>query len=181
MSGNIVDILLVVDADLIASVPRNQQAGQVANAVYLVAQRQLVDPNAQGNEQDGGYELWIDVKRGDVIRWRTTTLSRNFDKSSVITNVYESGTQSAHAGVLDQFTLQQYDEVLVPYVKADSDPRKAPDIGTTSTTVSLWQAEARAAGTDRIAYRIDFYLLDAAGNLISDRLSWDPFITVSLT
>ena len=179
MSGNIVDVLLVVDADQIIDGVGGTQQSRVPGAVYLVAQRKLVDGSASGDQQDGGNELWIDVKKGDVIRWRATTVSRNFDRSTVISRVYKGNKQTANAGDISDPELHWFEDVLVPYVKKGSNVSNPPNIGTTSTTVSLWQADAEKPGADKIWYMIDFYVLDSQGNIISERLNWDPFITVN--
>lgn len=168
---NTVDVLLIVDADLL------RQTNNVEKSVSLVTQRSQVDPNATDpTEQDGGYELWIDVKKGDNIRWRATTLSRNFDTSAVITNVYKGNPQNGNTGDIAPPELQNYPEVRVPFVQSAGNP---PTFGYSPATVTFWQTNARKEG--KVWYVIEFYLLDQqAKPLNSSPYSWDPYITVTL-
>ncbi len=166
-----IDVLLVVDADFLLA------GGSVANAVFLLAQRSQVDqsPDAQGPAyQDGGNELWIDVKKNDIIRWRATTLSRNADISAVISNVYPGNPAPGEKGQLSNIELVTPSEMLVPYMTEPGNTQ----FRTTEVIVSYWQANAAIPG--KLSYRIDFYLLDSAGkNLNQQPFSWDPFITIN--
>lgn len=177
MSGttNTIDVLLVVDADYLLANPPT--ADTVSKSVFLLAQRSHVDqsPGAQGLKyQDGGNELWIDVKKDDVIRWRATTLSRNADISAVISNVSQGSPAQDETGVLSDPILITPAEMLVPYMKAQNDT----NFGTTEAKVSYWQANANYPG--KLNYQIEFYLLNSAGQNINLRAySWDPYITIT--
>jgi len=173
MSGttNTIDVLLVVDADYLL------KTGNTSNAVFLLAQRSQVDPNAAGQGpayQDGGNELWIDVKKNDIIRWRATTLSRNADISAVISSVYQGNPAQNETGKLSNIELVTPSEMLVPYMKEQGNTQ----FGYTEVTVSYWQANAAIPG--KLNYQIEFYLLDSTGkNLNQNPFSWDPFITIT--
>jgi hypothetical protein len=174
MSGttNTIDVLLIVDADFLLANPT-----RVGDAVFLLAQRSQVDqsPEAQGPAyQDGGYELWIDVKKNDIIRWRATTLSRNADISAVISSVFVGAPAPGETGNLSNIDLVTPSEMLVPYMKGPGNT----EFGTTEVTVSYWQANAAIPG--KLSYRIEFYLLNSAGeNINLHPFSWDPFITIT--
>ena len=168
-STNTVDVLLIVDADRLLG------GAAVKDSVSLVVQRSLVDPNADTqDEQDGGDELWFDVKKGDNIRWRGTTLSRNFDKSVVITSVYAGNQPQGNTGGISPPQTLKFTGVPVAYL-TQVDP---PTFGSTPSTVTLWQATATDVG--KLWYLIEFYLLDQDAQPINKTpYSWDPFITVT--
>lgn len=170
MSNSIIDVLLVVDADLIRNNPSNTNAGP---AVFLLAQRSQVGAEREGPQyQDGGNELWIKVKANDVIRWRATTLSRNANTSVVITNVYPGG--ESEGGTLKNIELMSPMQVQMPYLL-----KQTPlTYGHSTTTVSYWQATADHTGW--LAYQINFHLLNSNGEPFSPdyEYSWDPYITI---
>ncbi|MHA6195577.1 AidA/PixA family protein [Pseudomonas wadenswilerensis] len=169
MSGttNTIDVLLLVDADNLIS------TGNVEDSVSLVVQRKLVDQNAKDNQQDGGNELWFDVKNGDNVRWRATTLSRNFDTTALISNIVRGDNNSGqYGGALSQPIPLTFDDVPVAYLKDQK-----PTFGSTATTVSVWQATAETPG--KLFYRIQFYLLDRETKVVGGPYIWDPYITIT--
>lgn len=178
MSGNTntIDVLLIVDADYL-----QHAASNTGDAVFLLAQRSQVDVNAGKKGpayQDGGNELWIDVKRNDVIRWRATTLSRNADTSVVITNVYVGDRQSGQVGEFSSIGLVTPAQTMVSYLKSPYNPPSAPNFATAPANISYWQATAGLPGT--LPYKIDFFLLDQDGNYINEKpYTWDPFISIT--
>lgn len=170
MSGttNTIDVLLLVDADNLIS------TRDVEGSVSLVVQHSLVDPNATNNEQDGGSELWFDVKRGDIVRWRATSLSRNFDTTALISDIVLGDNSSGHyGGVLSTPDYLTFTDVPVAYLQG-TNPLK---VGSTATTVTLWQATAESPG--KLFYKIQFYLLDQETNIVGGPYIWDPYITIN--
>ncbi|MDR0280116.1 MAG: inclusion body family protein [Paucimonas sp.] len=167
MTNAIIDVLLLVDADNLIS------TGNVENSVSLVVPRNLIDPNASNNELDGGSELWFDVKNGDIVRWRATTLSRNFDTTALISNIIRGDNRNGkYGGVLSPPSFLTFTDVPVAYLKDQT-----PSFGSTATTVSVWQATASAPG--KLFYKIEFYLLDRESKVVGGPYSWDPYITIN--
>ncbi len=86
MSGatQTIDVLVNVDADYLLAHPKD-----VGGAIAMLVTRGAVDSHANTNagEGEGGNELWFDVNPGDNIRWRATTLSRNFDRIALIKDI----------------------------------------------------------------------------------------------
>jgi len=169
MSGtsNVIDVLLLVDADHLVS------TGNVVDSVSLFVQRGLVDPHATGNQQEGGDELWFDIKKGDIVRWRATTLSRNFDTTALISNIVLGANDSDYKGVLSPPEYLTFQDVPVAYLK-NNDP---VDFGSTASTVTVWQAAAEAPG--KLWYKIQFYLLDQETRVVGGPYIWDPYITIN--
>ncbi|MFD2641960.1 AidA/PixA family protein [Pseudomonas japonica] len=171
MSGttNTIDVLLIVDADNLLS------TGDVAGSVSLLVQRNLVDPNATGNQQDGGNELWFDVKRGDNVRWRATTLSRNFDTTALITDVIQGDpNQGGHYdGQISTPSYLPFYDVPVAYLEG-TNPLK---VGSNAVTVTVWQATAEKPG--KLWYQIQFSLLNQETQQVGGPYIWDPYITVN--
>jgi len=165
VSNSIIDVLLLVDADNLIS------TGNTEGSVSLVASPSLVDPSATNNEQDGGNELWIDVQEGDVVRWRATTLSRNFDTTAIISNIVLGANSQNYPGKLGPPEFLTFSDVPVAYLKDQT-----PTFGSTATTVSVWQATANTPG--KLFYKIEFYLLNRKTTVVGGPYSWDPYITI---
>ena len=172
MSGTTktVDVLLIVNADRLIANP-----GDVAGSVSLVVSNDLVDKAATGNQLEGGNELWFDVNRNDNIRWRATTLSRNFDTTALITNVTQGpNNKPEYQGIISQPTfLTEYD-VPVAYLIKQGNP---PQTGATKVTLTEWQATAEKDG--KLWYTIEFILLDQESRQIGGTHTWDPYITIN--
>lgn len=169
MSNNIVDVLLVVDADYVKANPTT-----VGNGIFLLAQRSVAHSEREGPQyQDGGNELWIKVASQDVIRWRATTLSRNANISAVITKVY-AGSES-EGGTFSNIDFVSPMQMNIPYVTG----LNPLGYNHTSVPVSFWQATAGDVGW--LAYQINFHLLDASGKPFPNdpTYSWDPYITIT--
>ncbi|SDS99856.1 AidA/PixA family protein [Pseudomonas granadensis] len=174
MSGSTqtIDVLIAVDADYLIANPN----ALVANAVSMLVNRDAIDSQASGIYADGGYELWIDVKPGDNVRWRATTLSRNFDRVALITGIKQTSNPSndpKETGSISTPTSYNIPHIPVPYLE-----KSAPHgIGKTDVTYTFWQAVAEDGG--KLAYQITFVLLDRDLNQIGEPHTWDPFITVN--
>ncbi|WP_347904962.1 AidA/PixA family protein [Pseudomonas purpurea] len=171
MSGatQVIDVLLTVDADYLINNPN----GRVENAIAMVTRRASIDPHASGDTGDGGANLWIDVKAGDIIRWSATTLSRNFDRSALITQMRESSISTNFPGSMSDPVHFNIPNIPVPYLDY-STPR---GISKTDATYTLWQSTAKNPG--KLWYAFTFVLLDRGLNQIGPSYTWDPYITVN--
>lgn len=170
MSGTTqtVDVLLLVNADHLIANPSD-----VPGAVSLVVSDDLVDKAATGNELDGGNELWFDVKRNDNIRWRATTLSRNFDTTALITKVTQGRSQPGYDGAISDPTFITVYDAPVAYL-AGINPIK---VAGNKVIYTEWQATAEKPG--KIWYTIEFVLLNQELQQIGGTHSWDPYITIT--
>jgi len=163
-----VDVLVTIDADYLLA------HNDVSKSVSMLVNRDLIDSHASGDGLNGGDELWFDVNVGDNIRWRATTLSRNFDRIAMITAVKQTSKESD--GYLGKINIDSPATLsgVVPYI----DPKSTNGSGYSSTPVqyTLWPALAVEPG--KLSYTITFVLLDRDLKS-SQEYSWDPFITVN--
>jgi hypothetical protein len=164
-----IDVLVNIDADYLLAHP-----GDVGGAISMLVTRDAVDSHASGNTGEGGNELWIDVKPGDNIRWRATTLSRNFDRIALIKDV-ESG--DPHQGGDYQGTMTKPITFNVPGVVLYLNKAAPGGVSKTDVTYSLWQSTAQNQG--KLWYTITFALYDRDLNQIGPNYTWDPYITVN--
>lgn len=164
-----IDVLVNVDADYLIAHPND-----VGGAISMLVTRDAVDPNASGNTGEGGDELWIDVKPGDNIRWRATTLSRNFDRIALIKNV-QSG--DPHQGGDYKGTMSTPLTYNIPGVVPYLNKAANGGISKTDVIYSMWQATAENPG--KLWYQITFVLLDRDLNQLGPQHTWDPYITVN--
>lgn len=174
MSGQIVDVLLLVNADRLLANPND-----VPGAVSLVVSNDLVDKAATGNELNGGNELWFDVKVDDNIRWRATTLSRNFDTTALITNVSQGKPINPQDGLIDTPSFKTLYEVPVAYLKGVTSPSQVT-VGSTPVTYTEWQTTAEKPG--KLWYTITFILLNRDLQQLpvaTKSFTWDPYITIT--
>ncbi|MCF1488607.1 inclusion body family protein [Pseudomonas sp. AA27] len=173
MSGTTqtIDVLITVDADYLLSKPQD-----VAGSIAMVTRRDAIDSQASNDrgERDGGAELWIDANPGDNIRWRATTLSRNFDRIALITRVVQGDPHQGgnYPGSMSTPISYNVPNIPVPYL----DKSAAHGISKTDVTYTFWQAVAEAPG--KLWYKVGFVLLDRNLNQIGPEYIWDPYITV---
>ncbi|RON08805.1 nematocidal protein [Pseudomonas brassicacearum] len=174
MSGatQTIDVLVTVDADYLSAHPND-----VGGAIAMLVSRDKIDSHASTSDgtADSGNELWIDVNPGDNIRWRATTLSRNFDRVALITGVRQGNPPNdpKYPGSISTPHSFNIPGIPVPYL----DKGAPHGISKTDVTYTLWQATAESGG--KLWYTITFILLDRNLNQIGQPNSWDPFITVS--
>ncbi|WP_175650707.1 AidA/PixA family protein [Pseudomonas sp. Marseille-P9899] len=170
MSGTTqtVDVLLLVNADRLIANPND-----VLGSVSLVVSTDLVDKAATGNQLDGGNELWFDVKRNDNIRWRATTLSRNFDTTALITKVAQGRAQPGYDGAISTPGFLTVEGVPVAYLVSNN----PISVDGNTVTNTEWQATATKVG--KIWYTIEFVLLDQELKQIGGTHTWDPYITIT--
>ncbi|WP_194791411.1 AidA/PixA family protein [Pseudomonas sp. UFMG81] len=172
MSGTTqtIDVLITVDADYLQSHPSD-----VHGAISMISRRDVVDAHASGDSADGGAELWIDANSGDNIRWRATTLSRNFDRIALITKVTQGDPHQGgnYPGSMSTPLSYNIPNIPVPYL----DSGAAHGISKTDVTYTFWQAVAEAPG--KLWYKVTFVLLDRNLNQIGPAYTWDPYITVN--
>lgn len=171
MSGatQTIDVLVTVDADHLIN------TGDVPGAIAMLVTRSAIDSHATGNQGEGGNELWIDVNPGDIIRWRATTLSRNFDRVALITDVEQGDkTQGGYyPGAMSKPVSYNIPGIPVPYL----DNGVSRGISKTDVTYTFWQSIALNPG--KLWYQATFILLDRNLNQIGPTHTWDPYITVS--
>lgn len=174
MSGatQTIDVLVNIDADYLLAHPND-----VGGAIAMLVTRSAVDSHANitSGEGEGGNELWFDVKPGDIIRWRATTLSRNFDRIALIKNVvigdpHQGGDYKGTISTPQTFNIPG---IPVPYL----DNGAPGGIAKTDVTYTVWQSTALSPG--KLWYQIVFVLLDRNLNQIGPNNTWDPYITVN--
>ncbi|WP_085708335.1 MULTISPECIES: AidA/PixA family protein [unclassified Pseudomonas] len=164
-----IDVLVNIDVDYLLAHPKN-----VGGAISMLVTRDAVDSHASGDTGEGGSELWIDVRPGDNIRWRATTLSRNFDRIAVIKDI-ESG--DPHQGGDYKGTMTKPIHFNVPGVVLYLNNAGVGGISKTDVIYTLWQATAQDPG--KLWYKITFALYDRDMNQIGSDNTWDPYITVN--
>lgn len=162
------DVLVNVDADYLLAHP-----GNVAGAISMLVTRSAIDSHASGDTGEGGSELWFDVNSGDNIRWRATTLSRNFDRIAVIKSIQSGGSNGGeYPGTMSQ--PQSYN---LPGVVVYLNNGVPGGLSKTDVVYTLWQSLAQKPG--KLWYTITFALYDRDLNQIGSDFNWDPFITVN--
>lgn len=171
MSGvtQTIDVLVNVDADYLLEHPND-----VGGAISMLVTRDAIDSQASGNTGEGGNELWFDVKPGDNIRWRATTLSRNFDRIALIKDV-ESG--DPHQGGDYKGTMSKPTSFNIPGVVPYLNKAAVGGISKTDVIYTMWQSTALNPG--KLWYTITFVLLDRDLNQIGQPHTWDPYITIN--
>lgn len=173
MSGatQTIDVLVNVDADYLLAHPKD-----VGGAIAMLVTRGAVDSHANTNagEGEGGNELWFDVNPGDNIRWRATTLSRNFDRIALIKDI-EIG--DPHQGGDYQGTISKPNSFNIPGVVPYLNKAAPGGISKTDVMYTMWQSTALSAG--KLWYKIYFVLLDRDLNQIGPTNTWDPYVTVN--
>ncbi|EST18846.1 inclusion body family protein [Streptomyces roseochromogenus] len=110
-----------------------------------------------------GAELNIAASPGDLIRWRETTLSLNFDYSALLYRYV-----SADQHLISPPQVRRIDARL-PLPIPNSHEFETQDIEQ-----HYWSTEVLKLGT--VTYRFFFQLLDGKNRL--GFFQWDPFITI---
>ena len=178
MSG-IIDILCAIDAtDIIARYPNPSTDPDSPTAVsntliyMIVKQGSAISGNGQG-------ELNVQAQVGDVIRWRETSLSSNFEYAVMFYNFSTSSTDlitlppQLIGGVTQSGTVIQVPEPLPR--QSTSAPPWLPSVEE-NVPYHYWQSTVQSAGS--VTYHWQFQIADRNGN-VNGYFQWDPFITIS--
>jgi len=161
------DVLVNVDADYLLAHPDD-----VRGSISMLVTRSAIDSHASGDTGEGGNELWFDVNSGDNIRWRATTLSRNFDRIAVIKSIQSGGSNGGdYPGTMSQ--PQSYNlPGVVAYLN-----NVPGGLSKTDVVYTLWQSIAQNPG--KLWYTVTFALYDRDLYQIGPDRNWDPYITVN--
>jgi len=178
-----VDILVAIDCDQIIEDYGGQDDAHKPSTEPLKP-TQLSDPKKyiymitkssdviSGNAGDA---LNIKVKVGDVIRWRETSLTADFDSSTVFANFV--GYTSANDGRISD-PRPEVDDKMEPQPVEGAPPWK---IAMKSTPYHYWQCEVKhkKEGPDpgKVTYHWIFQIFDPDGKSLG-YFAWDPWITI---
>ncbi|MGK5531804.1 inclusion body family protein [Streptomyces sp. URMC 129] len=132
----------------------------VRDYIYMTVKRDKIIGNPGG-------ELNFQAKVGDVIRWRETTFSLNFDYSALLYR-YMSNDKL----ITDPRPVVT--EKDLPYPDPDA-PLGSPKYLTQTIKSHYWSAEVKKKGV--VTYDFFFQILD--GNDLKGYFRWDPKITIS--
>lgn len=194
MNENIVDILVTIDVDTILesngktfdggntltlsqhSATPTQLYNYYSNGqrlsdqvVYMVARRDNTDG------PDGGSELAVNLRQGDIVLWRATSLSKGM-YNAVLLYQYTQTNPVPSAGnppYLTDVTPIVLDSTPLPIIDKDN-PAGQPI--AQSVQNYYWQANATRVGS-RITYTWAFMILDSNNKVIA-YCSWDPYFSI---
>ncbi|MGF6401378.1 hypothetical protein ABH905_005044 [Pseudomonas frederiksbergensis] len=196
MSNDIVDILVAIDTDTLLNMEGKEFKGGM---VFSLANSTSADPIQIGSyygindgkgldtkviymiapysnviASEGIAELNIQVKVGDVIRWRSTALSKGLDHAVLLYRYTKSSGQGiiGHGDKLGPDVSPVYTSPL-PIINFDNP-------GSTPTKQNVenfyWQGEAQMQG--QLTYSWDFMIVDSS-NKVLGYCTWDPYITIN--
>ncbi|KAF0249121.1 MAG: hypothetical protein FD167_1475 [bacterium] len=159
------DILIAFDAEAIVAKGKGTSDSPLYAGnenIYMITRHGSV---LSGN---AGGELNVQVAVGDVIRWRSSTLSQNFDYD-VLLYRFES-TDSNHKLLSNPESMSGDINEPVPNTDNPLQP------GKQDVTNYYWQATAKKIGS--VTYNFFFMITDRSGNVYG-YYRWDPFITIN--
>ncbi|WP_409284843.1 AidA/PixA family protein [Pseudomonas protegens] len=189
MNDNIVDILITIDVDTIlesaeqglfklsqdASTPSQLYNIYDGNnrlsdlVVYMVVRRS----NADG--ADGGSELAVNLRQGDQLRWRATSLSKGLYYSVIIyqyTQTHPPLSEDPNP-YLTNVVPTVLPSTPLPIINRDN-PAGQPIPQNVKTF--YWQADATRVCT-RVTYTWSFMIVDR-DNKVLGYCSWDPYFSI---
>ncbi|KFE61976.1 AidA/PixA family protein [Hyalangium minutum] len=167
-----VDILTVIDAKSIVEDFSNNRgskdrpAGLGNNAgeyIYMLVKRSVV------SGAEAYYELKVDVKTNDILRWRTASLTMNTGYSTLAYGM----TVSAGAGLI---TSPQPFETSIKIPTPQLNGGSIGSVGTQPYKDFFFQTTAQQPGN--VTYQIQFMLSDSEGKAWG-YFTWDPYISIS--
>lgn len=194
MSNDIVDILVAIDTDTllymdgkdiggksyslanstpdspiqIGSFYDDNKKGLDTKVIYMIA------PYGNVISSEGIAELNIHVNNGDVIRWRSTALSKGLDHAVLLYQYSKSSGDGiiGHGEKSGPDASPVYTSPL-PIINFDN-PASTP----TKQNVEnfYWQGTAQKPG--KLTYSWDFMIVDSSNKIIG-YCTWDPYITIN--
>jgi hypothetical protein len=180
----IVDILVAIDCDQIVEDYKNQDDAhkrstdpakptQLADSkkyIYMITKSSDV---LSGNAGDA---LNVRVNLGDIIRWRETSLTNDFDYSAVFTQFIALPSSTGRITAPAPVGGVSGDEV---FAKKEPEPIQGTAPWKASmqlTPYHYWQCSTERPGT--VTYHWVFQILDTKGQSLG-YFAWDPWITIA--
>lgn len=158
------DILMAFDAEAIIAkgtgTPDSPIYAGTENIYMITRKGNVVSGNAGG-------ELRIQVAVGDNIRWRSTSLSGNFDYDVLL---YKFESTDPNNDLMSEPTSMS-GTIHEPV------PNKHDPLHPTSQLVTNYYWQAVTEQTGSITYHFHFMITDRNGKVLGYYM-WDPFITI---
>ncbi len=165
------DILTAIDVQSLPKLSQDKNSPTEGLNAYIY----MIVKNDKVISGQAGAELNIKASQGDVIRWRETSLSGNFDSSVMFYQFVSNGG-----------TLLQDPQLIggvnngTPYTIQGIDPIYKMTGPWDSTTVTYpyhyYQSTVMAQG--KVTYHWRFQVNDTHSGALVGYGSWDPFITI---
>ncbi|WP_347900701.1 AidA/PixA family protein [Pseudomonas purpurea] len=167
------DVLIAIDTDTILR-HFNHDISQDHNYPTRIAPRFAEDvihmvSNSKDTSNQGSANITSTLELGDVIRWRATTLSKDFENSVILYNysqLYSDG------GEISPVRIISIQGAPMPVINKQS-PWATPIKQEVNTY--LWAATAENRG--HITYTWSFMIVDKHNQVVG-YCSWDPYMTI---
>lgn len=170
--SEVIDVLIEMDLESMPELSQDKAnpTNGLNNFIFLRVK------DANGVTGQGGAELRIKGEVGDNVRWRSTSLSGNFEKSVVLYNFAsqssqggEISTPTLHGGVKNERTLTT--KIMTP--EQGGLPLSTELI---ATPYNYMESNLEAHGT--ITYQFSFQVNDSGSGELIGYGTWDPFINI---
>jgi hypothetical protein len=162
--ADIINILIAVDCETLAqqslSTDSDHPTSIAENLVYAIVRQS----NALSGQ--GGANLDVSARTGDIIRWRETSLSLNTEYQPIAYRFHVS--QGAEL-------LKDLGPETVEVTTPLPNPEDLLHPGTQTIKSYFWEAEVRNSG--RATYQFSFMIVDRDSN-VKGYCTWDPYITI---
>ncbi|WP_047286236.1 AidA/PixA family protein [Pseudomonas protegens] len=194
MNDNIIDIMVTIDVDTILnSQGKKFDSGQVftleksnpkqpshlynfstggvrlsSQAIYMVARRN----NTQVGE--GSDELSINLKEGDLIHWRSTSLSEGLYHAVLL---YQYTQTSPAVTPQNPDYVQGVTPVVLNHTPMPIINQNDPSAQPIAQSVKNFYWEGRAVRQGSITYTWAFMIVDS-DNQVVGYCDWDPYINI---
>lgn len=194
MNDNIIDIMVTIDVDTILnSQGKKFDSGQVltleksnpkqpshlynfstggvrlsSQAIYMVARRN----NTQVGE--GSDELSINLKEGDLVHWRSTSLSEGLYHAVLL---YQYTQTSPAVTPQNPDYVQGVTPVVLNHTPMPIINQNDPSAQPIAQSVKNFYWEGRAVRQGSITYTWAFMIVDS-DNQVVGYCDWDPYINI---
>lgn len=147
----------------------NQSGRLSSQAIYMVARRNMTNQTSEGTD-----ELVVNVREGDHIRWRTTSLSKGLEHAVLLYKYTQSNPQvtNQNPAYVQNVAPQVLDQTPLPIIN-----QKNPSGQPIAQTVRNFYWEGDAIRQGSITYTWAFMIVDKDNNIVG-YCDWDPYINI---
>ena len=171
--SEVIDVLIEMDVESMPTLSKDKShpTGGLNNHIFL----RVKDSN--GVSGQGGAELRIKGNVGDNVRWRSTSLSGNFEKSVVM---YDFSSQSSQGGEISTPELHggvKNGKILTTKVMTPVQSDLPLSAELIDTPYNYLESNLESSGS--ITYQFQFQVNDSGSGELLGYGTWDPFITIN--
>jgi len=148
----------------------NRSGRLSSQAIYMVARRDATNQTSEGTD-----ELVVNVREGDHIRWRTTSLSKGLDHAVLLYKYTQTSplVTSQNPDYVQNIQPKVLDQTPLPIINVNN-PSGQPIAQVVRNF--YWEGDAIRQGS--ITYTWAFMIVDR-NNKVVGYCDWDPYINIS--